>query len=93
MTSRKSASSSPHDALLEFEYANIARARLIEHSLRPEVGDIGDERAQVTLTRDGTALELAVEATDLVALRAGLNTWLSLASVAEQAGTPPTERH
>jgi KEOPS complex subunit Pcc1 len=85
VTSRKSASSD-HDAVLTFEYASRERARRVERSLRPETGDIDGDRTRVGLTRDGTALTLAVEAADPVALRAGLNTWLTLAAVAESAG-------
>ena len=86
MTSRKSTSSNPGDALLSLEYADAERARRVERSLRPEVGDIGGDRTGVSLERDGPTLEIAVDAGDIVALRAGLNTWLSLASVAESAG-------
>jgi KEOPS complex subunit Pcc1 len=82
-------SSSPHDACLSFEYADRQRARIVERSLRPEVGDIDGDRTRVRLTRDGTRLDLSIGADDLVALRAGFNTWLSLASVAESAGGIP----
>ena len=86
MTSRKSTSSNRHDTVLTFTYADKERADRIERSLRPEIGDIDGDRTQVSLTRKGAQLELTVETTDLVALRAGLNTWLSLVSVAEAAG-------
>jgi KEOPS complex subunit Pcc1 len=85
VTSRKSASSS-HDAVLTLVYADPERARSVERSLRPEVDDIDGDRTVVRLDREGSSLDVSVEATDLVALRAGLNTWLSLASVAESAG-------
>lgn len=75
-----------HEAVLTFEYATPARARRVERSLIPEVGDIDDERSQTRLRRNGETLELVVEAADLVALRAGMNTWLSLVTVAERAG-------
>jgi KEOPS complex subunit Pcc1 len=85
VTSRRSASSN-HDAVLTLEYATVERARRIERSLRPEVGEIDGDRTQVGLERDGPVVTVAVEASDRVALRAGLNTWLSLAAVAESAG-------
>ena len=85
MTSKKSTSTN-HDAFLFFEYDDAERARRVERAIRPEVGDIDGDRSTVSLTREGSDLELTVEATDLVALRAGLNTWFSLVSVAEQAG-------
>jgi KEOPS complex subunit Pcc1 len=89
VSSRKSTSSSPHDACLSFEYTDRQRARIVERSLRPEVGDVDGDRTRVCLARDGTTLHITIEADDLVALRAGFNTWLSLASVAESAGEIP----
>jgi KEOPS complex subunit Pcc1 len=85
VTSRRSASSD-HEAVLVFEYATPEHARRVERALRPEVGDIDGDRTRVSLERDGPGLAVTVEATDRVALRAGLNTWLSLAAVAESAG-------
>jgi KEOPS complex subunit Pcc1 len=85
VTSKRSASSD-HEAVLVFEYATPGRARRIERALRPEVGDIDGDRTRVGLERDGPELRVTVEATDQVALRAGLNTWLSLTAVAESAG-------
>ena len=87
MTSRKSTSTDRvHDAVLTFDYDDAERARRVERAIRPEVGDIDGDRSTVRLAREDERLELIVEATDLVALRAGLNTWFSLVSVAEQAG-------
>jgi KEOPS complex subunit Pcc1 len=73
-----------HDATLSFAYDSTERARRVERSVRPEVGEIEGERTVATLSRDGRTVEVAVEATDLVALRAGCNTWLSLVTVAER---------
>lgn len=73
-----------HETLLTFEYDTAARAMIIEASLRPEIGDIEGDRTQATLARDGSELLVRIAAADLVALRAGGNTWLSLASVAER---------
>jgi KEOPS complex subunit Pcc1 len=87
VTSKKSTSTdAAHDAVLVFEYDDAERARRVERAIRPEVGDIDGDRSTVSLVRDGDELELTVEATDLVALRAGLNTWCTLVDVAEQAG-------
>ncbi|MFB6311140.1 MAG: KEOPS complex subunit Pcc1 [Salinirussus sp.] len=77
-----------HVASLEFSYGSVELATRVERSLRPEIGDIEGDRATAALSRTDADLELRIEATDLVALRAGLNTWLSLATVAERAGTP-----
>jgi KEOPS complex subunit Pcc1 len=75
-----------HAAELVFSYPEAQRAVRVEHSLRPEVGDVDGDRTMVTLARDGAALTVAIEARDLVALRAAINTWTTLASVAERAG-------
>jgi KEOPS complex subunit Pcc1 len=72
-----------HDALLEFDYDDAARARVVERSVRREVEPLADDRSRVVLERDGATLELRVEATDLVGLRAALNTWQGLVGAAE----------
>ena len=80
-----------HDAVLEFEYADDDQAAIVARSVRQEVGEISGDRTRATLSRDGSLLEVTVLADDLVALRAGLNTWLTLVSVAERAaGVTPT---
>ena len=76
----------PHETILTFEYSSAERARRVRRALEPEVGDIEDDRSEVRLTQDDMRVEVHVFASDLVALRASLNTWLSLVTVAEQAG-------
>ena len=56
----------------------------VKQSLRPEIGDIKDERTRATLSREGSVVCVDIAAADLVALRAGQNTWLSLIGVAER---------
>lgn len=77
----------PHRTVLTFDYPDAERAHRVERSLRPELGAIDGDRTTATLTRDGATLAFTVTADDLVALRAGCNTWLTLTSVAEAAGT------
>jgi len=72
-----------HDALVRFSYPDERRARTVERAVRVEVGEIDDDRSAATLSRDGTVVEVRVRATDLVALRAGLNSWTRLIEVAE----------
>jgi len=72
-----------HETVLSITYATPERARRVERSIDPEIGDIDDDRSNTRLDRDDDELRIAVEATDLVALRAASNTWLSLVSVAE----------
>ena len=75
-----------HEAVLSFEYDDDERARRVERSVRPEIGEIGGERTAATLHRAGATVTVEIGAADLVALRAGCNTWATLLSVAERAG-------
>ncbi|HET7322791.1 MAG TPA: KEOPS complex subunit Pcc1 [Halococcus sp.] len=80
-----------HETSFSFEYDTESEAKTVEWSLEPEIGDIEGERTRAVLSRDGAVLEVEIEAADLVALRAGQNTWLSLVGVAERcsvAGMP-----
>jgi KEOPS complex subunit Pcc1 len=47
------------------------------------VGQIDDERSTARVAVDGEALSVVVFARDLVALRAGTNTWIRLVETAE----------
>lgn len=73
-----------HDATLCFEYASVERARIVERSVAQEVGEIDGDRTRATLSRTGPTVTVDLTADDLVALRAGLNTWNSLVGVASQ---------
>ncbi|MFH5797398.1 KEOPS complex subunit Pcc1 [Haladaptatus sp. CMAA 1911] len=72
-----------HDALLDFEYDSEERALLILRSVGQEIGEIDDDRSKTTVARDGRTVSVRVEAEDLIALRAALNTWQTLVGVAE----------
>jgi KEOPS complex subunit Pcc1 len=76
----------PHQSVFTFEYPDPESARRVERSLGPELDDIDGDRTRATLDRSGATLELTILADDLVALRAGCNTWATLATVAERAG-------
>jgi KEOPS complex subunit Pcc1 len=75
-----------HETVLSVTYATPDHARRVERAIAPEIGDIDDDRSSTRLARDAAELSLTVEAADLVALRAAINTWLSLISVAEDVG-------
>jgi len=77
---------SRHRSVLTFDYDDAERARRVERSVRPELGAIDGDRTTASLARDGATVELTVVADDLVALRAGCNTWLTLTSIAEATG-------
>ncbi|SEW00789.1 KEOPS complex subunit Pcc1 [Natrinema salifodinae] len=75
---------SSHDATLEFDYESASRARLVADSVAREIGEIDDDRSQTTINRDGERVLIEIDAADVVALRAALNTWFSLIDVAER---------
>lgn len=73
----------PHDATLRFEYESAERARVVTRAVSQEIGEIDGDRSATAVSREDETLVVEVVADDLVALRAGLNTWQSLISVAE----------
>ena len=75
-----------HEFSVSVTYPSPGDARRVERAVAPEVGEIDDDRSETRLRRSEETLTLVVAATDLVALRAGLNSWLSLLDVAERAG-------
>jgi KEOPS complex subunit Pcc1 len=84
----------PHCATLVFEYPDPESASLVARSVRQELGEIAGDRTRATLAREDATVEVTVDADDLVALRAGINTWCTLVEVAESAlavGRSPTE--
>ncbi|QDX39818.1 KEOPS complex subunit Pcc1 [Salarchaeum sp. JOR-1] len=78
--------SSRHATTLRFSYASPAVAERIAASVRPESGAIEGDRTTASLSREGDTVTVDVVASDLTALRAGQNTWVTLLEVAERAG-------
>ncbi|MFC4248785.1 KEOPS complex subunit Pcc1 [Natribaculum luteum] len=76
-----------HDATLEFVYDDESRARVVAESVAREIGEIDDDRSQTTIDRNGDTIVLEIDARDVTALRAALNTWFSLLDVAERTAT------
>lgn len=73
-----------HRALLSFTYPGQRRARVVADAIAVERGEIDDARSTTRVTREGCELSVEVLARDLVALRAGVNTWRRLVDVAER---------
>ena len=73
----------PHTATFTRSYHQSATTSVITQRLRQEVGEIADARGQASIEQTETQLIISVEAADLTALRAGINTWLRLVTVAE----------
>lgn len=76
-----------HSTDFVLEYDSVARARTIERSVRVEAGDISGDRSEASVDRKDATVTVTVTATDLTALRAGGNTWLTLVEVAERAAS------
>lgn len=73
-----------HHASLSVRYNAERRARLVADAIAVEQGEIDDARSTTRVDRTGRELTVEVLAADLVALRAGLNTWRGLVEVAER---------
>ena len=73
-----------HVTTLVFEYDDRRRARTVARSVAREAGDIEGDRTTASVEREGREVRVRIEARDLVALRAGDNTWCSLIEVAER---------
>ena len=75
----------PHAAVLTFRYPDSDAAGLVTAAVSQEVGEIDGDRSAAAVSRDGAAVRVDIGADDLVALRAGLNTWSTLVEVAERS--------
>ena len=74
-----------HRSDLEFSYASASQARLVERAVRVETDEIEGDRTTARVERTAATLTVGVVASDLTALRAGVNTWTTLVGVAEAA--------
>ncbi|WP_250987417.1 KEOPS complex subunit Pcc1 [Methanoculleus oceani] len=68
-----------HTAVFRFTTGD---ARALYHSVRQEMGDVGGRSSARVRLADDDTLVLEVTATDIPALRAALNTWLRLITIA-----------
>jgi KEOPS complex subunit Pcc1 len=75
---------SPHETVLTFEYEDESRASIVAASIEGELAELAGDRTRAELAREGGVLEVRIEASDLVALRAGINTWCSFVDVASE---------
>lgn len=72
-----------HSASYVFSYDTVEAARVVERSVQVEAGEVTGARTTAFVAREGATLTVTVDATDLTALRAGTNTWLTLVEIAE----------
>jgi KEOPS complex subunit Pcc1 len=73
-----------HETTLVFEFDDARRASVVAAGVRGEVGEIAGDRMGTRVEREGSVLEIRIEASDLVALRAGISTWCSFVDVASE---------
>jgi len=74
-----------HRTTFSLTYDSTRLATIVERSVAVEAGEIAGDRTTATVDRSGATVTVGIEAADLVALRAGQNTWLTLVEVAEKA--------
>lgn len=72
-----------HQTTCRLVYDTPQRAHTVTRAVDVERGEIADDRSATTVAREGRTVRVTVRARDLVALRAGLNTWLRLFDTAE----------
>lgn len=73
----------PHEAVFYFDYCDERAAQLVAASVGVEQGEITGDRTEAAVDRDGATMQVTIRADDLVALRAGANTWTGLVEAAE----------
>ena len=73
-----------HTAVLSFEYSTPKDARLVHQSIGVEADQLEEDRSTVSVSRTDSRVGVEIDADDLVALRAGLNSWQRYVSVAER---------
>lgn len=79
----------PHRLVCEFMYADDRQAGIVYGSVHQEMGEIPGDRAMADVSHEGRVLRVEIEADDLVALRAAMNTWVGLVGVAERVLEAP----
>lgn len=81
------AESGPHSVELGFEFSTTERAETVSAAVRVEVNEVEDSRATASVTRQGPMVMVEIQAADLHALRAGINSWTRLIDTAENTPT------
>ena len=67
-------------------------AKAIERSIRVERSDLADDRTRTHISRNDGTIEIHIEATDLIGLRAATNTWVGLLKTAEATASLVPDR-
>ncbi len=72
-----------HRTTLTFDYDGERAARLVSDAVSVETDEIDDDRSTASVELADDTVIVTVSARDLTAMRAGINTWCRLVSVAE----------
>ncbi|PSQ43998.1 KEOPS complex Pcc1-like subunit [Halobacteriales archaeon SW_7_68_16] len=70
-----------HRTTLTFSYDDATTAGVVAAAVDQEVGEIDDDRSRTTIERTDATITVEIEAADVIALRAAVNTWLGLLGV------------
>ncbi|CCC39278.1 KEOPS complex subunit Pcc1 [Haloquadratum walsbyi] len=73
-----------HTLELTWDYTSVQHAQVVRLAVEQEVGEIDDARSCAQVENNGTTVTVNIAAADLIALRAGANTWTRFVAVAEQ---------
>ena len=75
------------DAEIALDFSTENEASVIFHAINPETKEVASERARTTITQDGNVLHIKIEAEDLTAMRASMNSFLAWISACQQTLT------
>lgn len=72
-----------HTTRISATFDSATAATQAKLSLAPEAAELIDDRSQTTVSQAEEILTIRIEAMDLVALRAAINTWCGLLQVVD----------
>ena len=73
-----------HEARIATDLSSPAAAATVYHAIEPEAADLSNDRSSTTVTATDATVTIGINAADLIALRAAVNTWCGLLEVAER---------
>ena len=65
---------------LDVDVETVELAKILHEALQPETLSVPSDRARATLAVEGNILQIRIEADDLTALRAAMNSYLAWVS-------------
>lgn len=80
-------------AKVEIELESIEMVDILFAALEPETVSVPSDRARAILSKEGTQLIVTIEAGDLTALRASMNSYLAWISASMRAVESVTDKN